>query len=82
MTSAVFVDVTTRFRYEIARDARDPLGDDQAELERLCDVYSSRRPDRVVRLFAVGRYVTPWRHHADPIYESMGGQPTPDYRPI
>jgi hypothetical protein len=80
--SAVFVDAThPRKRYEIARDARDPLGDDQVKLERLADTYAAARPERVVRLYPLGLYVKPWRQQKDPIYESVGGQPAPDYRP-
>lgn len=81
--TTVFVDATDRRRpREIARDARNPL-EQTAAIEKVADSYSSSRPDRRILVFADDRYVTPWRKRQDdPLYESIGGQATPDFRTV
>lgn len=81
--TTVFVGATDpRKPREIARDARDPTGDKQKDIERLADVYSQR--GRTVRVHVAGLYIKPWRKQAplDVVYESHGGQATPDYRTV
>lgn len=72
MNQTVFVDFTNKARpREIARDARDPLGD-VAPLERLAEAYSRR--GKTVRMYADGLYITPWRKRKhDPLYEARDG---------
>jgi hypothetical protein len=82
--TAVFVDFTNpRKPFEIHRDARDPQGSAQAELEQHTRIYSLG--GRTVRLYVVGQYVKPWRQRKGEIdaeYEARDGQPTDPYRSI
>lgn len=81
--TTVIVDATDKKRpREIQRDARDPQGPAQKDLERMADNYS--RGGRTIRLYPAGQYVTPWRKRkaGDCEYEAFDGQATPDFRPI
>lgn len=83
--TTVYVDATPGQRpWEISRDARDPQGPAQTEIENLADTFARWRPGRVVRVYAVGRYLKPWRKQAklDICYESKDGHATPDYRVV
>lgn len=71
----VFVDV--KAKREIARDARDPFTSQQA-IERVADCYS--RGSRLVNVFPTGMYCKPWRENRDPLYQSLDGKATLDYR--
>lgn len=83
--TTIFVDVTDKRRpFEIHRDARDPQGAAQREIEVTADRYSLARPGRVVRVYVVGQYVKPWRQQSalDVQYEAKDGRATPDYRTV
>jgi hypothetical protein len=78
--TAVLVDVTDIKRpREVWRDARDPQGADQADLERLTRQLSEN--GRTIRLYVVGQYVKPWRKRMrdiDAEYEARNGQSQAD----
>lgn len=82
--TAVMVDVTDLKRpREVWRDARDPQGAGQADLERLTRQLSEN--GRTIRLYVVGQYVKPWRKRMrdiDAEYEARNGKPTPLYEGI
>jgi hypothetical protein len=82
MMSTVFINATDpRYPRELARDARDPTGNDQADIENLARAYS--RKGKLIRVHAVGQDVRPWRKQRgiDIIYEAFDGEPTADFRP-
>lgn len=68
----VFVDATGKPR-EIARDARDPT-EHRDEIQRVADAYSGGRGNTVVRVYAVGATLPPWRKQPEPLYESRDGE--------
>lgn len=83
MMTTVFVDATDpRKPREISRDARDPQGPQQKDIEHLADVFSQR--GRTVRVHCVGQYVKPWRKQSglDIVYESHNGAATADFRTV
>lgn len=83
--TTVFVDATnTRRPFEIHRDARDPQGPAQKEIEATADRYSLERPGRVVRVYIDGPHVKPWRQQLeiDVCYEAYEGRATPDFRTV
>lgn len=69
-TQTVYVDATSKPR-EIARDARDP-NEHLDEVQRVADAYRGGRGDRVVRVYAVGTGLPPWRQQPEPLYETGG----------
>lgn len=79
--TTVFVDATDpRKPREIHRDARDPQGKAQQEIEHTCRIYSQR--GKTVRVHVVGQYIKPWRKqdYLDIAYEAHDGEPTHDFR--